>query len=40
MWAGYADIEAQRPWREDTISQAFSSTKGVAAIILAKMVQE
>ena len=40
MWAGYADSEAQRPWKQDTMTQAFSCTKGVAAIVVAKLVQE
>ncbi|KAK3611826.1 hypothetical protein CHS0354_040498 [Potamilus streckersoni] len=37
MWAGYADIEAARRWRNNTISLIFSSTKGLAAIVVALM---
>ncbi|KAL4219535.1 hypothetical protein ACF0H5_022111 [Mactra antiquata] len=38
MWGGYADLEANRPWDQQTITMAFSASKGVAAIIVAKMV--
>ncbi|KAL3871009.1 hypothetical protein ACJMK2_039034 [Sinanodonta woodiana] len=38
MWAGYADIEAARRWRNTTLSLIFSSTKGLAAIVVALMV--
>ena len=39
MWGGYADIEAQVPWNRDTITLGYSVTKGVAAIVVAKMVE-
>lgn len=40
MWGGYADVEAQRPWSRDTIALAYSATKGVAAIVVATMVEK
>ena len=40
MWGGYADLEAQRPWSKDTITMTFSSTKGLAAIVLASLAQK
>ncbi|KAL4217717.1 hypothetical protein ACF0H5_022458 [Mactra antiquata] len=40
IWGGYADLEASRPWEKDTISIGFSTTKGVAAIMVAKMVEK
>ena len=36
---GYADSEAHRPWRKHTISNAFSVTKGVCAIVAALLVE-
>lgn len=27
IWGGYADKESRRPWREDTMNVAFSSSK-------------
>ncbi|XP_067662266.1 beta-lactamase domain-containing protein 2-like [Haliotis asinina] len=40
MWAGYADPEAGRRWASDTMSVAFSTTKGIAAITVARMVEK
>ncbi|XP_071097210.1 beta-lactamase domain-containing protein 2-like [Haliotis cracherodii] len=40
MWAGYADEEAGRRWASDTMFIAFSTTKGVAAITVARMVDK
>ncbi|KAL3870979.1 hypothetical protein ACJMK2_039004 [Sinanodonta woodiana] len=40
MWGGYADLESERPWHKDTISEVFSATKGVAAIVVATMVEK
>lgn len=31
LWAGVADVDTGRPWRADTLSVVFSSTKGAAA---------
>ncbi|XP_071096578.1 beta-lactamase domain-containing protein 2-like isoform X2 [Haliotis cracherodii] len=39
MWAGYADEEAKRPWTRDTMTVTFSTTKSIAAITIAKMVE-
>ncbi|XP_060588557.1 beta-lactamase domain-containing protein 2-like [Ruditapes philippinarum] len=39
MWGGYADFEAQSPWKNDTITLGYSASKGVAAIVVAKMVE-
>ncbi|XP_038078915.1 beta-lactamase domain-containing protein 2-like isoform X2 [Patiria miniata] len=38
IWGGYADSEAGRPWKEDTISTFFSTTKGMAALCIAILV--
>jgi len=32
LWGGIADIEADEPWKEDTVSIVFSSTKGATAL--------
>ncbi|KAL4217674.1 hypothetical protein ACF0H5_022416 [Mactra antiquata] len=40
IWGGYADLEARRPWEKDTMNIGFSTTKGVAAIMVAKMVEK
>ncbi|XP_072176682.1 beta-lactamase domain-containing protein 2-like [Diadema setosum] len=37
VWGGYADGEIRQPWREDTMSVFYSTTKGVAAICLAML---
>jgi CubicO group peptidase (beta-lactamase class C family) len=31
LWAGFADLEAGRPWEEGTIQLVFSATKGLTA---------
>ncbi|GAB1605959.1 beta-lactamase domain-containing protein 2-like [Argonauta hians] len=38
LWGGYASTES--PWRNDTLSTIFSASKGVAAILLAKLVEK
>jgi len=38
IWGGYADREAERKWKEDTMSVLFSSTKGVSALCFALLV--
>lgn len=38
LWGGYADRSAARKWSEDTISVAFSTTKAVAALCVALLV--
>ena len=39
MWGGYADKEAERPWQKDIMTLAFSASKGIAAIVLALLVE-
>ncbi|KAH3797734.1 hypothetical protein DPMN_151320 [Dreissena polymorpha] len=39
VWGGYADAESYRPWTENTTTVAFSCIKGVAAILLVKMME-
>lgn len=38
LWAGVADRKSGRPWEEDTIGVAFSSTKGMGALCLMMLV--
>lgn len=38
LWGGYADPEALRPWEQNTLSQAWSCTKGVVAVVVAMLV--
>uniref|UniRef100_A0AC35GUQ1 Beta-lactamase-related domain-containing protein n=1 Tax=Panagrolaimus sp. PS1159 TaxID=55785 RepID=A0AC35GUQ1_9BILA len=40
LWGGYADKECRRIWKKDTISCAFSSTKAVAALCVALLVDK
>ena len=35
LWGGTADPKTKRPWREDTIVNVFSTTKGVSSRALA-----
>ncbi|VDO09681.1 unnamed protein product, partial [Haemonchus placei] len=37
LWGGYADKQAARIWKENTISVAFSTTKAVAAVCIAML---
>lgn len=37
LWAGYADVEAKRLWREDTMTAIYSTTKGLMAVCLAML---
>ncbi len=37
LWGGVADEATQAPWREDTIVRVFSTTKGMALLVLAKL---
>jgi CubicO group peptidase (beta-lactamase class C family) len=32
VWGGFADLPAQRPWRQDTIGVVFSNTKAATAL--------
>lgn len=38
LWAGVADKQADRPWAQDTLQLVFSTTKGAAAICIARLV--
>jgi CubicO group peptidase (beta-lactamase class C family) len=40
LWGGDADPETHRPWTRDTIAGVFSSTKGVTAIAVNRLVEE
>jgi CubicO group peptidase (beta-lactamase class C family) len=39
LWAGFADPEAQRPWEADTIALVFSTTKGITAACVHRLVE-
>ncbi len=39
VWGGYADVEAGVPWRENTLSQTFSSSKVIIGIVMAVLVE-
>ena len=39
LWGGYADVKAQRPWAKDTMTMVFSVSKGLAAIVVATLVE-
>nr|XP_054768661.1 beta-lactamase domain-containing protein 2-like [Lytechinus pictus] len=38
IWGGYADYDSRQEWRQDTMSVFFSSTKGIASICIAMLV--
>lgn len=40
VWGGLADVESDRLWQRNTTSLVFSCTKGVAAILMAKLAEE
>jgi CubicO group peptidase (beta-lactamase class C family) len=40
IWGGVADVRTERPWDQDTATVMFSSTKGLVAIMAARLVQE
>lgn len=40
LWGGWADRAQTRPWTRDTIVPVYSTTKGVSAIVLAKLASE
>ncbi|VDO19552.1 unnamed protein product [Heligmosomoides polygyrus] len=40
LWGGHADKESKRLWKKDTLNVAFSSTKAVAAICVAQLVDQ
>lgn len=40
VWAGVADERTREPWRDDSLGVIFSCTKGLVAIMAARLVQE
>ncbi|MCP2290737.1 serine hydrolase domain-containing protein [Nocardia amikacinitolerans] len=40
LWAGYRDRRRTQPWEQDTIAPVFSSTKGMAAFVVAAAVSK
>jgi CubicO group peptidase (beta-lactamase class C family) len=40
LWAGHADQARSRPWQRDTIVNVYSTTKGMAALCLLRLVDE
>ncbi len=40
LWGGWADRDRTRPWEHNTIAPVYSTTKGVAAIVLAELVDQ
>ncbi|XP_064642314.1 beta-lactamase domain-containing protein 2-like isoform X2 [Lineus longissimus] len=38
LWGGYADVDSKQRWEKDTISMAFSTTKGLAALCIGVLV--
>ena len=35
LWGGYRDLKTRAPWNEDTLVLVFSTTKGIAAMVMA-----
>ncbi|WP_405775495.1 alpha/beta fold hydrolase [Streptomyces sp. NBC_00859] len=40
LWGGYADVRSRVPWAQPTTSVAFSMTKGLVALLVARLVEE
>jgi CubicO group peptidase (beta-lactamase class C family) len=40
LWGGYANLDKTEEWKEDTIVNVFSTTKGMAAICLLQLVEK
>lgn len=40
LWGGWADRELTRQWTRETIAPVYSTTKGVAAVVIAKLFDE
>ncbi|MBY0563001.1 MAG: beta-lactamase family protein [Hyphomonadaceae bacterium] len=40
LWGGWATREQTRPWTRDTIAPVYSTTKAIAAIVIAKLYDE
>ncbi len=39
LWGGHADKKQTRPWKQDTLVNVWSATKGVMAVAIAKLVE-
>ncbi|MEE8602981.1 serine hydrolase domain-containing protein [Euzebya tangerina] len=39
VWAGYQDVEARTPWRADTMAMSYSTSKGVTATLVHRLIQ-
>ncbi len=40
LWGGYQDRACTRPWNEDTLVNVYSTTKGIASIAFAALVED
>ncbi len=40
LWGGYCDAAGEKPWHRDTLVNIYSTTKGLAAVALAVLVDE
>ena len=40
LWGGHRDAERTRPWQRDTLANVYSTTKGITAIALHRLVDE
>jgi len=40
LWGGWQDREMIRPWQNDTLVNVYSTTKGIAALVMAMLVDE
>ncbi len=40
LWGGYRDREMTEPWEKDTLVNVYSTTKGIAATVVATIVEE
>ena len=40
LWGGHADLDKSEDWKEDTIVNVFSTTKGMAAMCLLQLVEK
>ena len=40
LWGGYADRDQRTPWQQDTLTLAFSATKGMTAACVHRLVEQ
>lgn len=40
LWGGYSDRARSRPWRRDTLVPVYSTTKPIAALVIATLVEQ